>query len=56
MQCFFSKQSLDRFNLTKEEFALLKEKETKDEKEKKEAEEKAKSADKKGKKPPEAKD
>jgi C-terminal processing protease CtpA/Prc len=52
---FFSKESFDRFNLTKEEFALLKEKETKDEKEKKEAEEKAKSADKKGKKPTEGK-
>ncbi|MDQ1297139.1 MAG: tricorn protease, partial [Bacteroidota bacterium] len=52
---FFSKESFDRFNLTKEEFALLKEKEAKDEKEKKEAEEKAKSADKKGKKTPEAK-
>ncbi len=52
---FFSKESFDRFNLTKEEFALLKEKEAKDEKEKKETEEKAKSADKKGKKTPEAK-
>jgi C-terminal processing protease CtpA/Prc len=52
---FFSRESFDRFNLTKEEFALIKEKETKDEKEKKEAEEKAKSADKKGKKVPEVK-
>ncbi|HEY7026340.1 MAG TPA: S41 family peptidase [Gemmatimonadales bacterium] len=47
---FFSKAAYDRFTLTKEEFALLKEQEEKQEKEKKEAEEKAKPS-KKGKKP-----
>lgn len=46
---FFSKESFDRFNLSKEEFALLKEKESIEEKEKKEAEEKVKSSDNKKK-------
>jgi tricorn protease len=45
---FFTKAAFDRFNLTKEEFALVKEQEEKQEKEKKEAEEKAKG-EKKGK-------
>jgi C-terminal processing protease CtpA/Prc len=45
---FFSKESSDRFNLSKEEFALLKEQEAKKEKEKKEAEEKEKKSGKKG--------
>jgi C-terminal processing protease CtpA/Prc len=42
---FFSRETFDRFNLSKEEFALLKEQEAKKEKEKKDAEEK--QADKK---------
>ncbi len=46
---FFSKEAFDRFNLSKEEFALLKEQETKKDKKGKETEEKAKSADKKKK-------
>ena len=37
---FFSRETFDRFNLSKEEFALLKEQEAKKEKEKKDAEEK----------------
>ena len=52
---FFSKGSLERFNLSKEEFALLKEKEAKDEKEKKEAEDKTKPSDKNAKSTPEVK-
>ncbi len=52
---FFAKETFDRFNLSKEEFALLKENEGKDKKEKKEAEEKAKSTDKKAKSAPEVK-
>jgi Tol biopolymer transport system component len=43
---FFTRAAFDRFNLTKEEFALVKEQEEKQEKEKKEAEEKAKSGSK----------
>lgn len=43
---FFARAGFDRFNLTKEEFALVKEQEEKQEKEKKEAEEKSKSASK----------
>jgi tricorn protease len=39
---FFSKEAFDRFQLSKEEFGLLKEQEEKTEKEKKEAEEKSK--------------
>lgn len=39
---FFSKAAFDRYKLTKEEFALVKEQEEKEEKEKKEAEEKKK--------------
>lgn len=46
---FFARETFDRFNLSKEEFSLLKEKEAKQEKEKKEAEEKEKKADKKKK-------
>jgi tricorn protease len=42
---FFARETFDRFNLTKEEFSLLKEKDAKQEKEKKEAEEKAKKTD-----------
>jgi len=45
---FFTKEAFDRFKLSKEDFALLKEQEEKKEKEKKEAEEKAKEG-KKGK-------
>ncbi|MGA9118908.1 MAG: S41 family peptidase [Bacteroidota bacterium] len=45
---FFTKAAFDRFNLTKEELALVKEQEEKAEKEKKEAEAKAKG-EKKGK-------
>ncbi len=50
---FFSRASLDRFKLTKEEFSILKDQEDKQAKEKKEAEEKekAKTAEKKGKAP-----
>jgi len=43
---FFTRAAFDRFNLSKEEFALLKEQEEKQEKEKKEAEEKSKGANK----------
>ena len=43
---FFSKAAFDRFRLTKEEFALVKEQEEKEEKDKKEAEEKAGKKDK----------
>ncbi len=39
---FFTREAFDRFNLSKEDFALLKEQEAKAEKEKKETEEKAK--------------
>ena len=39
---FLTKEAFDRFNLSKEEFALLKEQEDKQEKDKKEAEDKAK--------------
>lgn len=46
---FFTKEAYDRFRLTKEEFALVKELEDKAEKEKKEAEEKAKASGKKAK-------
>ncbi|HVN56964.1 MAG TPA: S41 family peptidase [Bacteroidales bacterium] len=46
---FFSRASLDRFKLTKEELSILKDQEEKEAKDKKEAEEKAKAADKKGK-------
>lgn len=52
---FFSKEAFDRFNLSKEEFALLKDQEKKEEKEKKDAEDKSKSTDKKGKPTKEAK-
>ncbi len=52
---FFARETFDRFNLSKEEFALLKEQEAKKEKEKKEAEEKDKKADKKKKTDTEAK-
>jgi tricorn protease len=52
---FFSRESLDRFNLSKEEYSLLKERESKQEKEKKEAEEKTKSAVKKLKISPDVK-
>jgi tricorn protease len=44
---FFTKAAFDRFKLTKEELALVKEQEEKAEKDKKEAEEKAKGGDKK---------
>ncbi len=50
---FFSKAAFDRFKLSKEEFALLKEQEAKADKEKKDAEEKAK-AEKKETAPKEA--
>lgn len=40
---FFTKAAFDRFNLSKEEYALLKEQEEKDKKEKKDAEEKTKA-------------
>jgi Tol biopolymer transport system component len=43
---FFTKEAFDRFKLSKEDFALLKEQEEKKEKEKKEAEEKAKEGKK----------
>lgn len=46
---FFTKAAYDRFKLSKEEFALLKEQEEKRDKEKKEAEEKAKTPAKKEK-------
>ena len=46
---FFTKEAFDRFNLTKEEFALLKEQEEKEEKEKKKSEEDGEKG-KKGKK------
>jgi tricorn protease len=52
---FFARETFDRFNLSKEEFALLKEQEAKQEKEKKEAEEKEKKSDKKKKPDTEAK-
>ncbi len=52
---FFARETFDRFNLSKEEFALLKEQDAKKEKEKKEAEEKDKKADKKKKPETEAK-
>jgi tricorn protease len=50
---FFSRESFDRFKLTKEEFSILKDQEDKQTKEKKEAEEKAKAEEKKGKGPAE---
>jgi tricorn protease len=50
---FFTREAFDRFKLTKEEFALLKDQEEKQDKEKKEAEGKGKTADK-GKKIKEA--
>jgi C-terminal processing protease CtpA/Prc len=43
---FFTREAIDRFKLSKEEFALLKEQEEKQEKEKKEAEDKSKSSKK----------
>ncbi len=46
---FFTKEAFDRFKLTKEELALVKEQEDKKEKDKKEAEDKNKESDKKGK-------
>ncbi len=52
---FFSREALDRFKLSKEEFSILKEQEAKLEKEKKEAETKAKATEKKGKSPAEVK-
>ena len=52
---FFSKEAFDRFNLSKEEFALVKEQKDKAEKEKKTAPDKSKTADKSLKKPPEVK-
>ncbi len=52
---FFSKEAFDRFLLSKEDFALVKEKEDKLKKEKKDSTEKAKPADKKTKKPSEPK-
>jgi Tol biopolymer transport system component/C-terminal processing protease CtpA/Prc len=52
---FFSKEAFDRFSLSKEDFALVKEKEDKLKKEKKDSTEKVKPADKKTKKPPESK-
>lgn len=42
---FFTKEALDRFKLSKEDFGLLKEREEKDKKEKEEKEKEAKSAD-----------
>ncbi len=52
---FFSRESFDRFKLTKEEFSILKDQEDKEAKEKKETEEKAKAEEKKGKGPAEVK-
>ena len=52
---FFSKEAFDRFSLSKEDFALVKEKEDKFKKEKKDSTEKVKPADKKTKKPAEPK-
>jgi len=52
---FFSKEAFDRFSLSKEDFALVKEKEDKLKKEKKDSTEKVKPADKKTKKPAESK-
>ncbi len=52
---FFSKEAFDRFSLSKEDFALVKEKEDKLKKEKKDSTEKVKPADKKAKKPAEPK-
>jgi tricorn protease len=52
---FFSKEASDRFNLSKEEFALVKEMEEKAEKEKKTVADKAKTAGKKTKETPEPK-
>lgn len=52
---FFSKEAFDRFNLSKEEFALVKEQEDRLEKEKKDGPEKEKAADKKTKQPVETK-
>ncbi len=52
---FFSKEAFDRFSLSKEDFALVKEKEDKLKKEKKDSTEKVKPADKKTKKPAEPK-
>lgn len=46
---FFTQEAYDRFNLSKEEFALLKEQEEKEKKEKKDAEEKDKTKNKKEK-------
>lgn len=46
---FFTQEAYDRFNLSKEEFALLKEQEEKEKKEKKDAEEKDKAKNKKEK-------
>jgi len=46
---FFTRAAFDRFKLSKEELALVKEQEEKAEKEKKKSEEKTKSEDKKGK-------
>jgi len=53
---FFSKAAFDRFKLSKEELALLKEQEAQAEKEKKEAEEKAKAEKKDAPTAPAAKD
>ncbi|MGC1391449.1 MAG: S41 family peptidase [Bacteroidales bacterium] len=52
---FFSKEAFDRFSLSKEDFALVKEKEDKLKKEKKDSTEKVKPADNKTKKPAEPK-
>ena len=52
---FLSKEAFDRFSLSKEDFALVKEKEDKLKKEKKDSTEKVKPADKKTKKPAEPK-
>lgn len=46
---YFTKEAFDRSNLSKEEFALVKEKEEKDKKDKKDTEEKDKTKDKKDK-------
>ena len=52
---FFSKEAFDRFNLTKEEFAIVKEKEDKIEKEKKSAQDKGKTTGKSSRKSEEVK-
>ncbi len=52
---FFSKEAFDRFTLSKEDFALLKEQEDKEKKEKKDVAEKSKAAGKKSKDAKEAK-